>query len=147
MIKKFFSKLLFVVLLLLMIVTPVSANSGVDQQAIAPQFDQTVTEVLALLGFAAFISLVVNILKFFGVVKDGTADKWVAGFNLVGILALYFVRLFLPTFDPLPIDNVLAQIAAVGGFILSYLTMIFGSKITYKAVRGLPMVGKSHSLP
>jgi len=108
-------------------------------------FENIVMEIGLLLGFAAFVSLLINVLKFFGVVKDGTADKWVGGFNLLGVLALFAVRIFIPDFDPLPIDSVLGTIAAVGSFVLSYVVTIWGSKITYKAVKGLPVIGKSNS--
>lgn len=108
-------------------------------------FENILLEVGALVGFAALVSLVVNVLKVFGVVKDGTADKWVAGINLVGVLALYVTRLFLPDFDPAPIDSNLKEIATVGAYLLSYITMLLGSKLTYVAVKGLPVIGKSNS--
>lgn len=108
-------------------------------------FEQIVVEVGALVGFAAFVSVVVNILKYFNVVQDGTADKWVAGFNLVGVLALYIARMLIPDWDPAIIDSALGEIAAVAGYILSFVVMLLGSKLTYTAVRGLPLIGKSHS--
>lgn len=49
-------------------------------------FSEILVEFAALVGFAALVSVIVNILKVAGVVKDGTADKWVAGFNLAGVL-------------------------------------------------------------
>lgn len=101
--------------------------------------------VAALVGFAAFVSFIVNVLKFFGVVKDGTSDKWIAGFNLVGVLALFITLKFIPDFDVMPIDNVLGEIAVVGSAILSYVTMLLGSKLTYFASKGLPLIGKSYS--
>jgi len=108
-------------------------------------FNNIIIEVAALVGFAAFVSFLVNALKWFGVVKDGTADKWVAGLNLVGVVALYAVRMFIPDWNPLPVDNILQEIAVIGGYILSYVTMILGSKLTYVAVKGLPVIGKSNS--
>lgn len=108
-------------------------------------FESILLEFVGLLGFAAFVSLLINVLKWAGVVKDGTADKWVAGFNLVGVLALYITRLFVPNFDPLSIDSALAEAAVVGGYIFTFVVMVFGSKLTYAAVRGLPIIGKSNS--
>jgi hypothetical protein len=98
-----------------------------------------------LLGFSALVSFLVNTGKFFGIVKDGDADKWVAGLNLIGVLALYAVKLFIPDFDPVPIDAAMQEIAAVGVFIFGYLSMIFGSRVTYGLTKGLPIVGKSFS--
>jgi len=107
--------------------------------------ESIIIEVGTLLGFAAFVSLLVNVLKYFGVVKDGTADKWVAGFNFAGVMALFIVRLYIPEYDPIPVDTMLGQIASVGFYILDFVVMIFGSKATYSAVKGLPLVGKSLS--
>lgn len=107
--------------------------------------EQVIVEVAALVGFAALVSVLVNIGKFFGVIKDGDADKWVAGANLIGVIALYVTRKFVPGFDPGVIDKTLAEIASVTGFVLSYLLMLFGSKFTYKQIKGLPVIGKSFS--
>lgn len=108
-------------------------------------FENVLVEFATLAGFAALVTVIVNVLKFFGVVKDGTADKWVAGFNLVGFIALYVVRHIIPDFNPIPIDSTMGEIALVGGYVLSYVTMLLGSKLTYVAVKGLPFIGKSNS--
>lgn len=108
-------------------------------------FEQILIEFAALLGFAAIVSLLVNVLKVFGVVKDGTADKWVAGFNMLGVLTLLGLRLFVPEFDIAPIDSAMKEIAIIGTYILSYVSMLLGSKLAYFATRGLPVIGKSNS--
>ena len=110
-------------------------------------FENILAEFATLAGFAALASLLVNVLKFFGVVTDGTADKWVAGFNLVGVVGLYALRKVMPGYDVLPIDSTLAEVALVGAYVFSYVTMILGSKLTYFALRGLPVIGKSNSAP
>ena len=101
--------------------------------------------VASLAGFAAFVSFLVNALKTFGVVKDGDANKWVAGLNLIGVIAVYATLIIFPKFDFSHIDSMLLEIAAVGSFLLSEILMIFGSKLTHLAVRGLPLIGKSYS--
>lgn len=108
-------------------------------------FEQVLVEFGALVGFAALASLLINVLKVFGVVHDGTADKWVAGFNLAGVLALLVIKQFFPELQVQPIDNLLGEIAIVGSYILSYVVMLLGSKLTYVAVRGLPVIGRSNS--
>ncbi len=102
-------------------------------------------EFAALLGFAALVSLIVNVLKTFGVVKDGTADKWVAGFNLLGLLVLGVVRIFFPQYDVKPVDAALGTVAMIGTYILGYIVMLLGSKLTYIGTKGLPVIGKSNS--
>ena len=108
-------------------------------------FEQILVEFAALVGFAALVSVIINVLKVFGVVQDGTADKWAAGFNLVGVLALLAVKQFFPELQVQPIDNLLGEIAVIGSYILSYVVMLLGSKLTYVATKGLPVIGKSHT--
>jgi len=109
-------------------------------------FENIIQEVSALAGFAMFITFIVNLLKIPGWVKDGTADKWVAGFNLAGVIALFVVRLFIPDWNAAPIDTILGQVAIIGGYILEYVLMLFGSKFAYAQVKGLPGIGKSYSV-
>jgi len=108
-------------------------------------FDQVLIEFGALVGFAALVSVIVNILKVVGVVQDGTADKWVAGFDLAGVIALLVIRIWFPDIQITPIDNAMGQVAVVGSYILSYVVMLLGSKLTYVATKGLPLIGKSNS--
>ena len=108
-------------------------------------FETLLLEFSALVGFASLVSLVVNVLKVVGVVKDGTAPKWVAGINLVGLIAFIIARLVVPEFEFANLDTVLAQVAIAGSYILSYVLMILGSKVTYAIVKGLPAIGKSNS--
>lgn len=108
-------------------------------------FENLQVEFAALIGFAALVSLIVNVLKKFNVVQDGTADKWVAGFNLVGLVAFIIVKVSLPDFDVVPVDNILGQIANAGMYVLNFIVMLLGSKLTYVATKGLPTIGKSNS--
>jgi len=108
-------------------------------------FDNLIAQFATLIGFAALVSVVINILKMVGVVKDGTADKWIAGFNLAGLIALAVAKMFIPSFDAGGVDTQLGAIAQVAAYILSYVGMLLGSKLTYTATRGLPVVGKSNS--
>jgi hypothetical protein len=108
-------------------------------------FETILVQFSALVGFAALVSVVINILKMFGVVKDGTADKWVAGFNLAGILTLYGLRLFVPDFDATSADSAMQEMALVASYIVSYVGMLLGSKLTYIATKDLPVIGYSNS--
>lgn len=104
-----------------------------------------ILEFGTLLGFAAVVSFVVNVLKLVGVIKDGFADKWVAGLNLLGVVALYVTRLVVPDFQIVEIDTTLGEVALAGTYILGFVSMLLGSKITYFASRGLPLIGTSNS--
>ncbi len=108
-------------------------------------FEQITVIVASLVGFSIFVSFLVNVGKFLGVVKDGDSDKWVKGLNLAGVIALYIMVTINPEFDVTPIDNILYEIATVGGALLSYLIMIFGSKLTYIGTKGTPIIGYTFS--
>lgn len=104
-----------------------------------------VTLLASLLGFGAIVSVLVNVLKKFGVVQDGTSDKWIAGFNLVGYLILFVVTTWFPQINIPAIDAQLGAVAVVLNVVLGYVTTILGSKLTYVATKGLPLIGKTFS--
>lgn len=108
-------------------------------------FENLVAQFAALVGFAALVSVIINVLKMFNVVKDGTADKWVAVINLVGLVAFSLVKIFIPEFNFEGLDEKLAGLASTATYVISYVVMLLGSKLTYTATRGLPVVGKSNS--
>jgi len=110
-------------------------------------FGDLLLQFSALVGFAALVSVIINVLKIFNVVKDGTADKWVASINLVGLTAFVAAKMFIPDFDVIPVDTQLGQLANVATYLISYITMLLGSKLTYVATKGLPIIGKSNSEP
>lgn len=104
-----------------------------------------------LAGFGAFIALVVNILKKFGIVNDGNADLWAKGLNLAGLVVVGVLFLAVP--DALPVvDKILGLLAELGGVVLPLLALVLGwpvmnrvSKFTHDNVRGVPLLGKSNS--
>lgn len=106
--------------------------------------------VETLVGFAALVTVLVNVLKVIKVkgepiVKDGQAPLWTAGLNMVGTLVFYGIKLFVPSFDFGPIDSVFAEMATVGTFIMSFVGQVLVSKITHSALRGTPVIGTSYS--
>ena len=98
-----------------------------------------------LAGFGALVSLLVNVGKYFGIVKDGTADKWVAGLNLVGLVALFVIKTWFPQIDIMQLDANLGAFVIVLTVVFDYIITILGSKLTYLAVKNLPIIGKSYS--
>lgn len=105
---------------------------------------------LSLTGFAAFTTMLVNVLKLIKVkgnplVKDGDAPKWTAGITLVGVIALYTTKLFLPTFDPTGIDKIFLEIATIGTYITSFVVTVGLEKLFHIFVKGAPVVGTSYT--
>lgn len=105
-----------------------------------------VTLLASLVGFGAFVSVLVNILKFFKVAQDGDAQKWVLGFNALGLIALVVWQIFFPTIDLVPIDNTFGVIAQLMTYVLMLLSTFGGSFMGYKFFKGVPLLGFSHTL-
>lgn len=108
-------------------------------------FESLLATFSTLAGASALIALLVNVLKALGVVQDGTAPVWSAGFNLLALIGLYLFQVVQPEFDPAAVDAVLAQVAQIGAAILALAMQLWGSKLTHAAVRGIPLLGTSFS--
>jgi hypothetical protein len=95
---------------------------------------------------ASLVSLVVDLLKRTGLVKDGTAGQWAAGLNLVALagFAWYFVQSGV-SFDA--VDAQLADVLKLSGLIMAYILQLSTSarvhEIGYDA--DLPLLGYSLS--
>jgi len=114
-------------------------------------WEKTLLEFASLLGFAALLALIINVLKVIKIngkpiVSDGNAQKWSLGGNLIGLLALYIFRIFKPDIPVVGVDSVLLEIATVGSYILSTVLQLGITKLTNFVVKGLPIIGKSFSL-
>ncbi len=91
-----------------------------------------------LVGTFALIALVIDILKYVGVVTDGTAGKWSAVFNLVVLVAVTVVFKLYPTFDIGIVDKYLFEFAKVAGVVFAYIIQVLGSKGVHASLtRGL----------
>lgn len=144
----------FRVLLVLIVLTAfllvgsgVAFAQGSEPPPVGDSFLPTLLAQLATLaGSGALVSLIVNILKVFGVVKDGTAANWVTFFNLLLLIALFVLKVFRPDIDVLKLDGVAATIAQIGVLLLGFVTQISASYVTYARVRGVWLVGKTLSI-
>lgn len=104
-----------------------------------------VTEILAIIAgltaLGAVVSMLINILKMVGVIKDGDSERWVQVANLIVFLVvatLYILK------TPVNWGGV-NQLLEVIGVILGYLVQILGSKITYPLVKHTPVIGFTYS--
>ena len=94
-----------------------------------------------LAGLGGLISVLVNLLKAIGVVKDGTSERWVQGFNLLAFVAVAIVYFTKIQVDWAQIDGWLSVLATFIGFVVQ----LFGSKVTYVVTKGAPVIGFSYS--
>jgi uncharacterized membrane protein YczE len=98
-----------------------------------------------LIGVPFVIALVIDVLKQFGVVDDGTAGKWSAVLNLIIILGLAVLLKVIPNFDVVSLDKQILELAKAVAIIVIYLIQLLGTKSAHVAyVRGLGIVRFSH---
>lgn len=108
--------------------------------------DNILLIIEGLAGAFALIALVINILKWAGVISDGTAGKWSAAANLVVLVTVTVVFKLYPQFDFGSIDAQIAEFARVTGIVFAYIIQIVGSKHVHRALtRGLNMRAFSYS--
>lgn len=103
--------------------------------------DNVLSLLAGLAGLGSLISVLVNLLKIVGVVKDGTSDRWVQGLNLVAFVAVSIVYFMNFQVDWGQIDSILMFLATFFGFVVQML----GSRVTYTNLRGTPVIGHSYS--
>ena len=92
-----------------------------------------------LAGLGGFISVVVNLLKKVGVVKDGTADRWFEAINLGAFVVVAGVYVWQVDVDWTQIDAWLQALASLLGLVVQ----IIGGRATYDVLRGVPFAGFS----
>lgn len=105
-------------------------------------FDEILTIFAGLGGLGALISVLVNIGKTIGLVKDGMGEKVFQVLNLIGFIAVALVYIFVGDFEWAGLDSLFQGLSVVLGFVFQFIA----GKVTYTAVRGTPVVGFSHEL-
>jgi len=91
-----------------------------------------------MLGAQALIALLVDVLKWAGVVNDGMAGVWSAGFNLAGLFAIAVGLYINPAFDFPALDAQLQVIAQFLTLLFGLIVQVAGSKRFHRAlVNGL----------
>lgn len=92
----------------------------------------TVAESMA--GLQLGFSLCINVLKWAGVVNDGTSGKWSAAFNLLGLAGIAVTLSANPAFDFVKLDAQLVDIARFGTLIFGYIVQIAGTKYMHQSM-------------
>mgnify|MGYP001768597225 CR=1 FL=1 len=101
----------------------------------------------AMAGFAALVAVLINVLKTFGVVKDGDASKWSAILNLVGLVGLVVAKIVWPDLSTSGVDAIAGLVAGILVVVLGYVVQIVVSSKTHNALAdaNIPLLGKSYS--
>lgn len=104
-------------------------------------YTQIVNTLLGLAGLGALISILVNVLKVIGIVKDGYSELWYKGLNLLAFVGVAVVYLLEVEVDWSQVDEWLKMLAGLLGLVVQ----IFGGKITYNTIKGTPFIGFSYT--
>jgi hypothetical protein len=108
--------------------------------------DMVIAIAVTMVGAQALISLLVDVLKWSGVVNDGTAGKWSAAFNLLGLAGIAIGLYLNPAFDFNALDVQFQTLAQFAVLIFGYIIQIAGSKRVHQlTVRGLGVTALSAS--
>lgn len=99
----------------------------------------------SLAGVSAFFAVLINIGKRFDIVNDGTAPAWSLGLNLVGIVLIFANDVFGLGIEWSKIDTFALAIAELGTAVLAFVAMLGSTRGANAIVRGVPLVGYSHS--
>lgn len=100
-----------------------------------------------LAGVAALLAAVVNIFKYFGVVKDGTAGSWYAAFSLVTMALLVYFHYFIPTIGIEFLDAQAAILAKILLIVLGYVMQLKVGSGTANTLKNMeiPVLGATNS--
>lgn len=96
--------------------------------------DVVITIAESMVGLQLLVSLCVNVLKWGGVINDGAAGKWSAGFNLAGLGVIAVTIGLNPAFDFATLDGQLVDIARFGALIFGYFVQIAGTKYVHQSI-------------
>lgn len=100
----------------------------------------------SMIGLQALFSLLVNVLKWAGVVADNTAGMWSAAFNLLGLAGIAVVFGLNPAFDFATVDSQILDVVKVVGLVFGYIVQVAGTKGLHQfLVKGLGLRFFSHS--
>jgi len=107
---------------------------------------QLIQIVLGLGGVGAVISALVNVGKTLKWIKDGQAQNWVTGGNLLVMIGVFVLTLLGKTDVIQVIDPAAGTIAQIITLVFGLVIQLLSSKLTHFALKGTAIVGKSYSV-
>jgi len=93
--------------------------------------DTVLATAASLVGLWLVIGVVIDVLKLFGVVNDGTSGKWSAALNLVALAGIAVTLGLKPTFDFPAFDLQLITVAKFATLLLGYIAQMVGTKAVH----------------
>lgn len=99
-----------------------------------------IVAILAILGASgSLVSMIVSIFKIVGLVKDGGSGKVAKTLDLllfVAVAVIYFLKITVDW-------NTINAYFILAAYVLGLVVQIFASEVTYKALKGTPVIGYS----
>jgi hypothetical protein len=86
-----------------------------------------------MIGVAALVAILIDLLKRFGLVQDGDAPKWSAALNLIALIALVAMRYIAPQFSVEFLDEQAGAVAQIAVVILSFVVQLRVSPAVHDA--------------
>jgi len=100
----------------------------------------------SMVGLQVLIGLLIDVLKWAGVVKDGTAGQWSAALNLLGLAGIAVALGISPAFDFGTLDARFIVVGQFAALLFAYVVQVVGTKSVHSLlVEGLGIRAFSHS--
>ena len=97
--------------------------------------------IAGMAGLGAFVSMLINLLKVAGLVKDGQGDKAFKIADLIVFVAVMVVYLVKVQVDWTQVNEWLVLLTALLGYVVS----VFSGEFTHDTIKGTPLIGYSYS--
>lgn len=101
--------------------------------------DNILAVLAALVGWPALVALVIDVLKYFGVVTDGNSGKWNLGFQLAGFAIVAILLGFFPQVDIPGWDAVLLNYVTIAAYVVMILLQMGGAKVAHALYKKTPL--------
>lgn len=89
---------------------------------------------VTMIGLQLLISLAINVLKWAGVVTDGTAGKWSAVLNLCGLGLIAYLLASNPAFNFAKLDAQFVDIARFLNLLFGFVVQVAGTKYWHQSM-------------
>ena len=103
--------------------------------------DEILKLIAGMAGLGAFTSMLINLLKVAGLVKDGQGDKAFKIADLVIFVIVAIIYLTKTPIDWAQVDEWLVLLTALLGYVVS----VFIGEFTHETIKGTPLIGYSYS--
>ena len=103
--------------------------------------DEILKLIAGMAGLGAFTSMLINLLKAVGLVKDGQSEQ---AFKIADLVIFVIVTVIYLTKAPVDwalVDEWLVLLTALLGYVVS----VFSGKFTHDTIKGTPVIGYSYS--